>query len=128
MLATSFLRCGDNPYRQIYLDYKNRLENHEIYGVRAEGSKAGTRSGDAPKAKVTAGIKLGPAATAALAGEKTEETTEAAEVSKGRRHNMALRYMVKRFLVDLYKVWRALEGLPIAPEYSEAKLGMKHSS
>lgn len=42
------------------------------------------------------------------------------------KHNMAVRYMVKRFLVDLYKAWRPLEGLPVAPEYSEAKLGMIH--
>lgn len=39
---------------------------------------------------------------------------------------MALRYMVKRFLVDLYKAWRALEGLPVIQEYSEAVLNMPH--
>ena len=48
------------------------------------------------------------------------------EKSKGHRHNMATRYMVKRFLVDLYKEWRKLEGLPVSPEYSEAKLGKVH--
>jgi hypothetical protein len=42
------------------------------------------------------------------------------------KHNMAIRYMIKRFLVDLYAVWRALEGLPVADEYSVAKLGMVH--
>lgn len=47
--------------------------------------------------------------------------------SKGRRHNAAIRYMVKMFLRDLYNAWRALEGLPIAPTYAEAKLGMKHA-
>ena len=49
-----------------------------------------------------------------------------AEKTKGHIHNMAVRYMVKRFLTDLYKAWRALEGLPVAPEYSEAKLGIVH--
>ena len=44
------------------------------------------------------------------------------------RHNMAVRYMIKRFLTDLYKAWRELEELPVAPEYSEAKLGMTHVS
>lgn len=48
--------------------------------------------------------------------------------SKGRRHNQAMRFMVKRFLVDLYKAWRKLEGLPIAPEYSEAKLKIVHGA
>jgi hypothetical protein len=31
-------------------------------------------------------------------------------------------------LADLYKEWRPLEGLVVAPEYSEAKLGMVHGS
>ena len=41
---------------------------------------------------------------------------------------MAVRYMVKRFLVDLYVAWRKLEGLPVASEYSEGKLGIKHKA
>lgn len=41
-------------------------------------------------------------------------------------HNMSLRYAVKRFLADLYVAWRTLEGLPVMPEYSEAKLGLTH--
>lgn len=48
------------------------------------------------------------------------------EKTKGHRHNAAMRYMIKRFLVDLYNKWRELEGLPVAPEYSEAKLGKVH--
>ena len=49
-----------------------------------------------------------------------------ADKSKGHRHNMAVRYAVKRFLADLYAVWRKLEGLPVATEYSEGKLGIVH--
>ena len=49
-----------------------------------------------------------------------------ATVSKGHRHNMAVRYMVKMFLVDLYTVWRELEGLPVSLPYQEAKLGYRH--
>lgn len=41
-------------------------------------------------------------------------------------HAMAIRYMVKRFLVDLHMAWRAIEGLPVSKEYSEAKLGKVH--
>lgn len=43
------------------------------------------------------------------------------EKTKGHRHNMAVRYMIKQFLVDLYGEWRKLEGLPVAPTYCEAK-------
>jgi len=50
------------------------------------------------------------------------------DVSKGHRHNMAMRYMVKMFLVDLYVKWRELEGLPVTPPYAEAKLGLKHGA
>lgn len=50
------------------------------------------------------------------------------EKTKLHRHNMAIRYMVKRFLVDLYYDWRTLEGLPVEKEYSEGKLGMKHAA
>ncbi len=51
-----------------------------------------------------------------------------AEKTKGHRHNMAMRYMIKRFLVDLYKAWREIEGLEVHPEYSEGKLGYKHAA
>lgn len=46
------------------------------------------------------------------------------DTTKGHRHNMAMRYMVKMFLIDLYREWRTLEGLPVSLPYSEAKLGM----
>jgi hypothetical protein len=44
----------------------------------------------------------------------------------GHRNRMALRYMIKRFLVDLYLNMRRIEGLPITEEYSVRKLGMVH--
>jgi hypothetical protein len=55
-----------------------------------------------------------------------DEEGKAVKGLKGHRHNMAMRYMVKRFLVDLYKAWRTIEGLPVSPEYHEAKLGHVH--
>lgn len=50
------------------------------------------------------------------------------EKTKGHRHNMALRYMVKMFLIDLYRAWRTLEGLEVMPDYHEAKLGHRHAA
>ncbi len=49
-----------------------------------------------------------------------------AEKTKAHLNNMAIRYTVKRFLVDLYTAWRTLEGLPVADEYSKGKLGINH--
>jgi hypothetical protein len=51
---------------------------------------------------------------------------EERDLTKGHKHNMAKRYMIKRFLADLYVVWRTLEGLSVAPDYHEAKLGHTH--
>lgn len=45
---------------------------------------------------------------------------------KARRHQMAQRYMVKQFLVDLHANWAELEGLPPTLTYQEAKLGHVH--
>lgn len=50
------------------------------------------------------------------------------EKTKGHRHNMAVRYMVKQFLVDLYENWRRIEGLTVFAPYHEAKLGLKHAA
>lgn len=77
VLASSFLRVGNEQYRAIYDGYKHRLENHEIHK----------------------------------------------EKSKGWRHAMAMRYMVKMFLCDLYLTWRPMEGLTITQSYQDAKLG-----
>jgi hypothetical protein len=57
---------------------------------------------------------------------RIQNMPEHMDKSDGHRHNMAVRYAVKRFLIDLYSTWRALEGLPVAEEYSIAKLGMVH--
>ena len=80
MLGPCFIKSNSEPYRQIYDNYKHRLENIPAWAVR----------------------------------------------TKGHRHNASIRYMVKRFLADLYVAWRKLEGLPVAPDYHEAKLGHKH--
>jgi len=57
---------------------------------------------------------------------RLENSPAHAEKSKGHRHNMAIRYMVKLFIIDLYKVWRKIEGLEVHPPYHESKLGLKH--
>ena len=48
------------------------------------------------------------------------------EKTKAHIHRMAMRYMVKRFLVNLYKTWRAMEGLEVVEEYAIRKLGLVH--
>ena len=48
--------------------------------------------------------------------------------TKGHRHNMAVRYMCKMFLRDLWLEMRRIEGLPVTVDYCEGKLGIKHSA
>ena len=47
--------------------------------------------------------------------------------SDGHRHNAAIRYMVKMVLLDIWKNWRAFEGLEVRPSYQEEKLGHTHA-
>lgn len=49
-----------------------------------------------------------------------------ADKSDGHIHNMAMRKMIKIFLIDLYANWREIEGLEVHPPYHEAKLGLFH--
>lgn len=81
VLGPSFLKVKESPYKEMYYNYKHRLENHP---------------------------------------DHKDKTLK-------HRHNMAIRYMVRRFLIDLYTHWRGLEGLVVHPPYEVGKLGMVHS-
>ena len=45
------------------------------------------------------------------------------DATKLHKHRAAIRYMVKRFLADLYVQWRTIEGLEVMPSYEERMLG-----
>jgi hypothetical protein len=47
-------------------------------------------------------------------------------VSDAHRHQAAMRYMVKMFLLDIWQRWREHEGLEVRPPYSEEYQGKKH--
>lgn len=50
------------------------------------------------------------------------------DVTDGHRHNAAKRYMMKKFIADLYNAWRPMQGLGVRPTYQEEKLGHVHSA
>jgi hypothetical protein len=60
----------------------------------------------------------------AAPGPDNNFTVDWTKASPMRKHRAAIRFMIKVLLLDLYKVWRAMEGLEVHPPYSEAKLGM----
>lgn len=47
------------------------------------------------------------------------------EKSAAHRNNMALRYMIQKFLSNLWVYWRTLEGLEVTLPYEVDKLGMR---
>jgi hypothetical protein len=83
VLGSAFLRAGkvNNPYRDIYDNYRHRLDNNPAHD----------------------------------------------EKSKGHKHNMAIRYMIKMFIIDLYVAWKECEGQEVFVPYHEAKLGLVHT-
>lgn len=58
---------------------------------------------------------------------RLQNMPEHKDKTDGHRHNMAMRYLVKLFLTDLYAKWRELEGLEVHPPYHESKLGIYHN-
>lgn len=95
-LAASFMRLG-SPWVAVYRGYKHRLETDP----------------SRQKAELAAFKKLGK-----------EGLPTAHLWTKGRVDMASKRYMVKQFLLELWREWRKLEGLPIGPTYAEAKLGL----
>lgn len=56
---------------------------------------------------------------------RLQNRPDLSEESKGHINNMAIRYAVKMFLVDLHTAWRTIEGLPVSEPYHVAKLGLR---
>lgn len=96
VLADGFIKAQSSYALEYYYPYKERLANSE--NEVEEISTAGAKPKD-------------------VAWK---------EAKKAHRDRAAKRYMIKMFLVDLYKAWRPLEGLPVRPSYHEEKLGHKH--
>ncbi len=99
-LAVSFLRAGNEAYREVYDRRKSKTENslREVMHVHREKGENGNNS-------------------------KTKKLTAWKDVNPGRRHADALRVMNKHFLADLWFVWRTLENLPTADLYVKEHLG-----
>ena len=97
VLGDSFIKQRTMPYRQIYDDYKLRLENSDElvdeYGKNGKIKKVKWR-----------------------------------DAKPVHRHRAAIRFMMKRFLQDLYDAARTLLELPVRKPYGEEYLGKKHSA
>ena len=103
-VAEALLRQKDKYY-DIYLGYKNRLENTPHW-----------RDGLKPRRKDENGEWLPQ--------EEWLNKSKKPVSRKWHRHMASIRYMNKMFLADLWVAWRELEGLPVTKPYHEDKLGM----
>ncbi|MFX0133816.1 MAG: transposase [Candidatus Hodarchaeota archaeon] len=103
VLGTSFLKTNSS-YRDYYDNYKNRLQSMRILCPKCEGKKTKTKCSN-------------------CSGTGTSPWG----VSDKHRHNASVRYMVKMFLIDLYRKWRELEELPIRNLYQEQYLNHNHN-
>lgn len=59
--------------------------------------------------------------------KKSKNPSDKKRPYAGHIHRMALRYMMKIFLKDLYVAWRTLEGLSVRNFYEEEYLKREHS-
>jgi hypothetical protein len=97
-----------HPMTKIYFDYRWRLDVHPKYKDETPEDAAVPDEAD-PEVE--------------LEGEAEEKAKKS---KKGHRHRMALRFMVKQFLLQLHTAWRKIEGYPATPAYSQSKLGGGH--
>lgn len=103
-----------HPMTKIYFEYRWRLDVHPKY--RDETPEEAS----APEPTDLEGGGEGE-------GEgEPEEAKKKKDTKKGHRHNMAIRFMVKQFLLQFYLAWRKIEGYPATLAYSQKKLGGGH--
>ena len=122
----------DIAWRRFYDNYKHRQQNKRVPVCMACEGTGKTRfkpknndddevfsdlEEDAPKRKTKPGVCANCEGTGGPAPWGK---------SDGHRHNAARRYMVKMFLLEMWKKWRELEGLPAVPPYAEVYLGLEH--
>ena len=106
VMGSNFLKLR-SPWRKYYDNYKHRKETQVM--PTCMGCNGTGKTGRGKCENCEGGTKPAPWG-----------------MSKGHRHNAAIRYMVKMFLAGLYKEWRTIEGLPVRVSYQEQYLGHKH--
>jgi hypothetical protein len=96
VLADGFIKAQAPYALEFYYPYKERLANSD---------------------KTTQEIRK--------AGAKAEDIAWK-DAKLAHRDRAAKRYMIKMFLLDLYRAWREIEGLEVREPYQDQYLGHKH--
>lgn len=108
--AESMLKKKSPPYYDRYVEYKHRKETQLVSPCMCcRGVGVATRMNDEiGKKEAVQCWNCGGTGGPAPWGTTPEH-----------RHRAALRYMVKMFLIDFWRKWRELEGLPVPETYGE---------
>ena len=115
VLATCLLKAGGH-YKEVYDAYKTRLKTQgpkdyeEVHILNHRGWHWCPIDNIDWKSAKEVGER------------RVRQTTDWANTTDGHRHNAAMRYMLKRFIRDLWETWRRLEGLEVRGSYYERKL------
>lgn len=104
VLGALFVRMRTPGYREIYDAKKLELAVHPKWGEHNDyllGDDGKPKRGSTGKPI-----------------RKLDENNRIV-TSKGRRNRQAIRFMMKRFLLDFFVAWRKIEGLPVPQTYDE---------
>lgn len=129
------LEPGFVPWRKCYDDYKARKQNQLVpicMGCEGTGRFSSAAAKHEPEFEPEEGdsqLELTDKEKAAAArGVCSNCEGRGRNAPWGRsaahRHQAAVRYMVKMFLIEFHKQWRQLKGLPVRPPYREEYLGL----
>lgn len=117
VLAESLLKQKSPDYYEAYQSYKHRKETQMVQECMAckgtgQANRKDEETGKSTKVHCWNCDGTGGPAPWGVTPEH--------------RHRAALRYMVKRVLLDMWRMWRKLEGLEVVPSYAEAYQAETH--
>ena len=109
VLGDCLIKANSPTWREFYDNYKHRKKNTQVSTCMG---CAGTKKRKDPKTE-----KIGPCSNCNGTGGPAPWGK-----SDAHRHQAAVRYMVKMFVLGMFNAWRELEGLPKTPTYQETYL------
>lgn len=131
VLGESLIKKLSDPWYDIYIGYKHRKETQnvpECMGCKGQGKrsaiKIGARWKDTTECTPEEIQQHGPPKETSCWNCEGTGGPAPWGRSQQHRHQAAIRYMIKQFLLVLWREWRTLAGLPVRPPYHVEKLGM----
>lgn len=122
--STYFIASREGEYRRMYLDYRNRIQNDPKWNNKRWEVTVGNQ--DPVTFKYEQSKEVKKYARLQTAQNPDFRVNVFLKGSPAHQHAAALRYIIKQFLVELWRNQRRMAGLEIPPDYATAKLGLDH--